>query len=414
MCTTCYTVLKVNWMTNITATLTTVGALTASLGHKPDSGLPKDSPDTVIALPSAGPSALACGAWLKNTVCVTRGNEAHVSQLIGDLDSAEARTMLDETIARLCSELDVQPEIVAHDLHPDFYSTQFARTYAAQRGLPVIAVQHHHAHIAAICAEHHIHDAVLGLALDGVGLGTDNAPWGGELLRTEGADFERLGHLAPLHLPGGDRAAREPWRMAAAVLFQLGRGDEIEQRFPNQPGAQTVSTMLQRNLNCPTTSSTGRLFDAAAGLLGVNEIQAFEAQAAIHLQELAQRYGQVAPLEEGYWISETSVLDFSPLFAVLADRPKENNGAGHGAALFHATLAAGLAEWVVRAARRYDIADVALGGGCFHNNILLRTLSERLAAQGLRVLTWRQMQPNDSAISLGQAWIALQSINKGG
>ena len=365
-----------------------------------------------IMLPFSGPSILACGAWLKNTVCVTRGSEVHVSQLIGDLDSAEARQMLADTVARLCKELDVQPEIVAHDLHPDFYSTQFAQNYAAQRGLPVVAVQHHHAHIAALCVEHHIGEAVLGLALDGVGLGNDNTPWGGELLRVEGAGFERVGHLATLSMPGGDRAAREPWRMAAAVLFQLGRGDEIAQRFSNQPGAQTVAEMLQKNLNCPITSSTGRLFDAAAGLLGVNEIQAFEAQAAIQLQELAQRHGQVAPLEEGYRIDENGVLDFSPLLAVLADCPRENNGAGYGAALFHATLAAGLAEWVERVARRYNIADVALGGGCFHNDILLRTLSGRLAAQGLRVLTAQQMQPNDSAISLGQAWVALQSINK--
>ncbi len=375
-----------------------------------NSALP--DPDTAIELPSAGPSILACGAWLKNTVCVTRGSKAHVSQLIGDLDSAEARQLLDDTVARLCDELNVQPEIVAHDLHPDFYSTQFAQSYAAQRGLPVIAVQHHHAHIAALCAEHHIAGAVLGLALDGVGLGSDNTPWGGELLCVKGASFERVGHLAPLLMPGGDRAAREPWRMAAAVLFQLGRGDEIESRFPEQPGAQTVAMMLQRKLNCPLTSSMGRLFDAAAGLLGVNEIQAFEAQAAIQFQELAQQYGQVAPLENGWRITEDGVLDFSPLLAVLADRPKEDDGAGQGAALFHATLAAGLAEWVARAARRHDIAAVALGGGCFHNEILLQTLSGRLAAQGLRVLTARQMQPNDSAISLGQAWVAMQKMKR--
>jgi len=317
--------------------------------------------------------------------------------------------MLDDTVARLCHELNVQPEIIAHDLHPDFYSTQFAQAYAAQRGLPLVAVQHHHAHIAALCAEHRIQNAVLGLALDGVGLGTDNTPWGGELLRAEGAEFERLGHLAPLRLPGGDRAAREPWRMAAAVLFQLSRGDEIAQRFPDQPGAQTVATMLQRNLNCPITTSTGRLFDAAAGLLGVNEIQAFEAQAAIQLQELAQQYGQVASLEDGFQINEKGVLDFSPLLAVLADC----RDVGYGAALFHATLAAGLAEWVGRASRQHNIAAVALGGGCFHNDILLRTLSDRLVSQGLRVLTARQVQPNDSAVSLGQVWVALQSINKG-
>jgi hydrogenase maturation protein HypF len=367
--------------------------------------------DKAIALAGSGPPTLACGAWLKNTVCVTRGNEAYVSQVIGDLDGADARAMLDATVARLCNELDVQPEIVAHDLHPDFYSTRFAQRYAAERGLPVVAVQHHHAHIAAICAEHHIEDAVLGLALDGVGLGTDNAAWGGELLRTEGAEFNRVGHLALLRLPGGDRAAREPWRMAAAALFQLGRGGEIAQRFPGQPGAQTVTTMLERNLNCPVTSSTGRLFDAAAGLLGVNEIQAFEAQAAMQLQELAQRHGQVEPLGGGYrfneagTVAENETLDFLPLLARLADL----RDAAYGGALFHATLAAGLAEWTERAARRRNIAAVALGGGCFHNELLLRVLAGRLVSQGLRVMTARQMQPNDSAIALGQAWVALQS-----
>ncbi|MCR4299050.1 MAG: carbamoyltransferase HypF, partial [Gallionella sp.] len=304
-----------------------------------------------------------------------------------------------------------------HDLHPDFYSTHFALAYAAQRGLPVVAVQHHHAHIAAICAEHRISevvpgDEVLGLALDGVGLGTDNTPWGGELLRVAGANFQRLGHLALLAMPGGDRAAREPWRMAAAVLFRLKRGDEIAPRFSNQPGAQTVAAMLQRNLNCPATSSMGRLFDAAAGLLGVSEIQTFEAQAAMRLQELAQHHGQSAPLKDGWRIDENGVLDFSPLLAVLADCRK----ADHGAALFHATLAAGLAEWAEwaeRAARLHNITYVALGGGCFHNEMLLHTLRDRLVSQGLRVLTAQQMQPNDSAISLGQAWVAARKSREG-
>lgn len=362
-----------------------------------------------IVLPFAGPSVLACGAWLKNTVCVTRGNEAYVSQLIGDLDSADARLMLEQSVARLCADIDVRPEVVAHDLHPDFYSTQFALAYAAQRGLPIIAVQHHHAHIAAICAEHRITEEVLGLALDGVGLGTDGMPWGGELLRVDGASFERLGHLASLAMPGGDRAAREPWRMAAAVLFQLGRGGQIAPRFADQAGAKTVAEMLQRGLNCPTTSSMGRLFDAAAGLLGVSEIQSFEAQAAIQLQQLAQHHGMIAPLAEGYRIAANSVLDFSPLLAALTD----SHDASYGAALFHATLAAGLAEWVERAASRLDIARIALGGGCFHNEILLRTLSDRLATPELQVLTAQQMQPNDSAISLGQAWVAMQSIKQG-
>jgi hydrogenase maturation protein HypF len=210
-------------------------------------------------------------------------------------------------------------------------------------------------------------------------------------------------------MPGGDRAAREPWRMAAAVLFQLGRTEEIAQRFPNQPGSKTVAVMLKRGLNCPATSSMGRLFDAAAGLLGVSESQTFEAQAAILLQNLAQRHGMIAPLVEGCRIAANGVLDFAPLLAALADC----RDVSYGAALFHATLAAGLAEWVERAAGEHNIAYIALGGGCFHNDLLLRTLSDRLATQGLEVLTARQMQPNDSAISFGQAWVALQSIQRG-
>jgi hydrogenase maturation protein HypF len=367
-----------------------------------------------IVLQTGGPPVLACGAWLKNTVCVTRGNEAHVSELIGDLDSVEARLKLDEAVNHLCAALEVQPGVVAHDLHPDFYSTQFGLTFAAQHGLPVVGVQHHHAHIAALCAEHRITEPVLGLALDGVGLGTDGAPWGGELLRVDGARFERIGHLSPLAMPGGDRAAREPWRMAAAALFQLGRGDEIVRRFRTQPGAKMTEAMLVRGLNCPATSSMGRLFDAAAGLLGVIEIQSFEAQAAIQLQGLAENHGASAPLDAGYRIVDHStapirILDFSPLLAKLADC----RDAPYGAALFHATVAAGLAEWVEGAASAHNIPYIALGGGCFHNAILSRTLLDRLSRHGLQVLTAIQVQPNDAAISLGQAWVAMQAVTQG-
>ncbi len=368
-----------------------------------------------ILLPAGGPPVLACGAWLKNTVCVTRGNEAHVSQLIGDLDSAEARQKLDQAVARLCRTLEVQPAIVAHDLHPDFYSTHFGLAYAEEFGLPVVAVQHHHAHIAALCAEHRIREPVLGLALDGVGLGTDATPWGGELLFVDGANFERIGHLAPLAMPGGDRAATEPWRMAASVLFQLGRGDEIVQRFPAQAGARTATAMLQRGLNCPMTSSMGRLFDAAAGLLGVNEKQDFEAQAAILLQGLAEKHGAAAPLPDGYRIVEQAapgaadLLDFAPLLATLADC----RDTPYAAALFHATLSAGLADWVKHSAAAQPVRHIALGGGCFHNGVLLRDLTERLTAQGLQVLTAKQMPPSDCAISLGQAWIAMQAATQG-
>ena len=362
-----------------------------------------------IKLPFTGPPILACGAWLKNTVCFTRGDEAFVSQHIGDLDHAGMRQMLDETVAYLSDILDVQPQAVAHDLHPDFYSTHFAQAYAAQRNLPLIAVQHHHAHIAAICAEHRIADPVLGLALDGVGLGTDGSAWGGELLQVDGADCQRLGHLVPLGLPGGDRAAREPWRMAASALFDMNRADEIVRRFPQQAGTAMVTDMLQRQLNCDATSSMGRWFDAAAGLLGVSEIQGYEGQAAMLLEGLAERHGKVDPLALGYTLTAQDDLDLHPLLAALADC----KDAAYGAALFHATLAEGLCAWVLRAAGRSGISHVALGGGCFLNNIVTQALTDSLTAHGLNVLTAQQLPPNDGGISFGQASIALQRITQG-
>jgi hydrogenase maturation protein HypF len=238
-------------------------------------------------------------------------------------------------------------------------------------------------------------------------------------LRVAGADFERLGRLAQLAMPGGDRAAREPWRMAAAVLFDMGRTGQIISRYPSQAGVGTVIAMLQRGLNCPATSSMGRWFDAAAGLLGVCEMQDYEGQAAMRLEGMAERYGRVAPLAGGYVLrparnparervggaSPLEVLDFRPLFAALADCAD----AGYGAALFHATLTCGLVAWVVRAVAAQGIDVIALGGGCFLNGVLSRDLSAALAERGLRVLTAQQLPPNDGGISLGQAWVAMLS-----
>jgi hydrogenase maturation protein HypF len=209
-------------------------------------------------------------------------------------------------------------------------------------------------------------------------------------------------------MPGGDRAAREPWRMAAAVLFDINRADEIVRRFPAQEGAATVADMLQRQLNCVPTSSMGRWFDAAAGMLGVSEIQGYEGQAAMLLEGLAERHGKVDPAL-GYILTAQNDLDLHPLLATLANC----KDAAYGAALFHATLAEGLSVWVQRTANRFDISCVALGGGCFLNSILTQAVTDRLTALGLRVLTAQQLPPNDGAISFGQASIALQQLNQG-
>ena len=406
--------------------------------------LAMQSTDDVVAhvVPLACPAkpVLAMGAWFKNTLCATSARQALVGHSVGDLDTPEA-CINHEAQARALLAMADKPLAIAHDLHPDFHSSRFAAALAAEIGVPLIGVQHHHAHVAAICAEHAHDGPVIGLALDGVGLGTDETAWGGELLRVDGAAFERLGHLRPLALPGGDRAAREPWRMAAAVLHALGRGSEIAARFDNHPAAATVATMLQRDLNCPRTSSMGRLFDAAAGLLGVCDKMQFEAQAAIAMEQLAQSYGPIAPMTGGYTITPSPLmgegwgegvpvastlsptpltqghpvpsrerggmqLDFFPLLAVLADCEE----AAHGAALFHATLAAGLTDWIKRAATQQGIDHVALGGGCFLNKILSQALGSSLPALDLHVLTASHLLPGDSAISLWQAWVAMHQL----
>ncbi len=361
-----------------------------------------------IQLPRSGLAVLACGGWYKNTVCLTRDDQAFVSQHIGDLDNAATCRAMEQAVEHLMAVLEIRPEIVACDMHPDFHSSRYAAAFAAEHRLPLIAVQHHHAHLAAALAEHGVTRPALGLALDGVGLGSDGQAWGGELLRLEGGGFERLGHLRELRLPGGDRAAREPWRMAASALHQLGRGAEIEQRFAALPGAATVAHMLARGLNAPPSSSCGRLFDAATGLLGIMPTMAFEGQAAMLLESLAARHGGVTALPHGYTLEADGTLNFLPLLAELAAM----KDAESGAALFHATLTEGLAEWAMQAAQNSGLESIALGGGCFLNAILSGKLVERLRGQGLTVLEARQVPPNDGGLSLGQAWVALQVIKQ--
>ncbi len=355
-----------------------------------------------IKLARPGPSVVATGGYYKNTVCVTRGDEAFVSQHVGDLDNAPTCKALDRTLAHLIEILDVQPAAIAHDLHPDFHSTRHASALARRFGVPAIAVQHHHAHIAAVAAEHRVSGPILGLALDGVGLGDDGAPWGGELLLVDGARCERLAHLSALRLPGGDRAAREPWRMAAAALAAIGRGGDIARRFADEPAAPMVATMIARGVRAPYTTSMGRWFDAAAGLLGVQRRMAFEGQAAMRLEGLAAAHGPVTADPSLFAIGERGELDLAPLAARLADI----DDAGYGAALFHATLVEALVEWVVRTAANERLDTIACGGGVFLNAILARGLRAALATRGLAMLEARQAPPNDGGLALGQAWVA--------
>lgn len=355
---------------------------------------------TPVPIPLARqvPSIVALGAQLKATVTVTRGREAFVSQHVGDLDTPQAVAFLEETLRHLLSILEVEPVAIACDLHPDFATSRLAE----RLGAPVVPVQHHHAHVAALAAEYQIEGPLLGLALDGFGLGADGGAWGGELLCANGEHFERLGHIAALPAPGGDRAAREPWRMAAAALQSLGRAEEIERRFGDEPLARPVRDMLVRGIGCEPTSSVGRLFDAAAGLLGVSRRQAFEGEAAMRLEGMVT--GR-AVLAEG-WRIDGGVLDFWPLLGRLAD----GIDPAAGAALFHGTLIAGLVEWAAAAARARGLSVVALGGGCFLNKVLSEGVAEGLAARGIEPLVARAVPPNDGGLSLGQAFIAASSL----
>ncbi len=354
-----------------------------------------------IKLAKAGRQVLACGGWYKNTLCLTRGNEAFLSQHIGDLDNALTCRSLEETAQHLLKVLEIVPEMVVHDLHPDFYSSRYAAEFARQQGIPVYAVQHHHAHVAAIMAEHGLCEPVLGIALDGIGLGSDGKSWGGELLRVDGMSCERLGHLYELALPGGDRAAREPWRMAASALHALGRSREIETRFAH-PAASAVQQMLERNINSPTTSSCGRLFDAAAGLLGICEVAAFEGQAAMLLEGMAKNH--TLPMIDGFCL-ENGVLNFLPLLGRL----NETRDAIQGTALFHSTLSMGLAEWVATEMKNTGLNKVVFAGGCFLNRLLSQELASRLEVMGATIYQAQLAPPNDGGLSLGQAWLASQS-----
>jgi hydrogenase maturation protein HypF len=270
-------------------------------------------------------------------------------------------------------------------------------------GVATLPVQHHHAHTLATQWEHGEEGPVLGLSLDGFGLGPRNASWGGELLRVDGPDYARIGHLALLRQPGGDIAAREPWRMAAAVLHRLGRGGEIVARFPDQLHAPMLGQMLDKGINAPETSSCGRLFDAACGLLGVRPVAAFEGQAPMELEALANTPDEMA----GGWTLKDGVLDFAPLLNRLAGMDAQS-----GANLFHGTLAAGFAAMVLAARDETGLASVAFGGGCFLNRVFTAHLEKALAEGGMNVLKPQKLSPGDAGLSFGQAVAAALHVER--
>jgi hydrogenase maturation protein HypF len=347
-----------------------------------------------ITLATDGPTTLALGGHLKTTITVTRGREAFLSPHIGDLDTPARARAFRDVIRQMLTMLDVTPELVACDGHPDFISTLIAE----EMGLPLFRAQHHAAHIAAIAAEHGVVGPILGVAFDGYGMGDDGEAWGGELLRVDGGSATRLGHLAPLPSPGGDRAARETWRMGLAALATIGALDRSSQFIPDTPRTREVIERLKR-YDTPTTTAMGRLFDAAAAIAGLYENQSFEGQAAMRFEALVEH---TPPSPHG-WRLAGQVLDFSPILATIVETRVKGQAA---AELFHGAVIEGCAAWIGAAARAHGVTQIALGGGCFVNRILADGLAEALRAQALHPLFARAAPTNDGGLSLGQAAMA--------
>ncbi|WP_372656642.1 carbamoyltransferase HypF [Hydrogenophaga sp.] len=362
---------------------------------------------------------LALGAWLKNTACLLDADGVHSSPLHGDLRDAQSCLALEESARHLGAQAGPVGLYIAHDLHPDFFSTRLAQTLAAEWQATAVGVQHHHAHIAAVMAEHGLDESVIGLALDGVGLGTDGSAWGGELLWVQPGSWKRLAHLWPLALPGGDAAAHEPWRMLASALHAMARGSEIPTHLEQVQGtlaARTIQHMLERGLNCPTTTSTGRWFDAAAAALGLCLQRQEEAEAAIELERQATQWlisHDPAGVADDHMAlllpnGPDHTLDLRPLVARLLAWPAAPNRVPAAAAWFHLMLARALADWAAHAARQARCTTVCLGGGCFMNKILTEHVTRQLQAQGLRVYRPQARACGDAGLALGQAWVVAQ------
>ncbi len=361
-----------------------------------------------IKLPGNTRTVLALGGELKNTFCMTRGDEAFLSQHWGDLNNYSNWVKFLEGIPRFKKMLAVEPEVIAHDLHPDYQTTIWAEK---QLGIDRVAVQHHHAHLAAAMAENGLEGEVLGVICDGAGWGTDGAVWGFEFLKGDRRGFTRLGHLRYVPLPGGDATAKRPYRMALVYLLEaLGdRGYEVARRYlPVMTGEEIeiLGHQVRKRGNVMKTSSCGRLFDAVSAFLGVCYVNRYEGQAAVELEAVADTkatgcYPYFLERQDGVW-----QLDVLPMWAeMMKDRENEKDSR-EMAMKFHLTLVAAMTDALNRMRDDIGLERVVLSGGVFHNQILLEKVREQLKKQGFKVYQHTQVPPGDGGISLGQAYVA--------
>ncbi len=357
-------------------------------------------------------SILAVGGHLKNTIALTAGDQVTVSQHLGDLSTPEAAAAFRQAIDDLTRLLDVKPAAIACDLHPDYRSTHYARESAERLAVPLIPVQHHHAHIAACMAEHNLGGEVLGIAWDGSGYGPDGTVWGGEFLVTDYRSFRRCARWRPFRLPGGELAVREPRRSALAVLRDTFGEEAVNLvRGFEQPGqAQVVASLLHRQIGSPVTSSMGRLFDAVASMLGLCQVGSFEGQAAMAVEHAALEAWERGADEASYPVAvredpehpDAREIDWRPMVRAVQEDLRAGIAPGLVAVRFHLALA----DSVLRVARAAGLPRVVLSGGCFQNGLLVELIRRRLAGAGFDLFTHRAIPSNDGGLSLGQAVVA--------
>ena len=371
-----------------------------------------------IDLPFDAPPLLAVGGHLKSVFALARGRYVYQSQHLGDLENLTGLEFFQHALDHLTRTFEIQPGAVAHDLHPGYLSTSWAKEWASARGLPLIGVQHHHAHIAGCIAEHGLEGPVIGLSLDGTGYGTDGRIWGGEVLIARLGGFERFAHLDYVPMPGGDAAVREPWRMALAHLLSAGLAlDEARDLAgATQQEARLVARMIERRLNAPLTSSLGRLFDAVAAVVLKRRVVDYEAQAAIELEGMAvdepddgEGYG--VELHAADWQKrEPMIIRATTLWNEMLHDRKNGVTPARIAARFHAGIAAAFVRVADQARSATGTGIVAMSGGVMHNRRLARLLRTRLKVRGFAVYANRRVSPGDGGLSYGQAASAAATL----
>jgi hydrogenase maturation protein HypF len=367
-----------------------------------------------VFLKDEQPSVLAVGGELKNTICLTKGKQAFLSQHVGDLENVQSYAFFNQAIEHLKRILEIRPEIIAYDLHPDYFSAKWA---LQQCGVQLLGVQHHHAHIASCMAENHLEGRVIGFALDGTGYGTDGHIWGGEVLTAGYTDFERAAHFEYVPMPGGAAAIREPWRMAVSYLAHYFGREFLGLSIPfvrqlDLPKTEILLRMTEHKLNSPLTSSCGRLFDGVAALVGIRQQVNYEAQAAIELEMTTS----ASEDETGYPLElvpdgDSWIIGTRSLFEALLDDLGRNLPVAAISRRFHNGLVEGFVQQATLLRRKTALHRVCLSGGTFHNIYLSQRLESRLFEAGFEVFTQKELPSGDGGLSLGQALVAAGKLH---